>query len=395
MKCPNLVTRYLVLDANGKWTTVSKVPGDTSPYRVVKHPCGHCHACRVNHSKKWAARCVHEAQCHSQNIFLNLTVNDDSLIKLFHSVPITDRQRLAVIRHRKRFSYQPQGSFSYDVLKGGRVYSLSHRPIQLFIKRLRRALGGTKIKYFCAGEYGPSNLRPHWHIIIFGYRPSDLIPFNRRGKNVVYTSPFIDRLWSDPVTGDPYGYSLIGNVTPASAQYVAQYSLKKLKGSDNRENYYGESEPEYLRASQGIGKEWINKYWREVYSNSGIVLDGKPFCGIPRYYDKFMRKEHPEEHTAYSLASARESLKELDFGEQVLVSPREQAIAHCKKYFETFGEDTIEKFTSWFEPEYHSTGRLSGGVARYIALTFAREVEALRALRVAIVNFEKIERCNI
>ena len=47
---------------------------------------------------------------------------------------------------------------------------LHYEDVQLWLKRLRRAVN-VPIKFFCAGEYGSRFGRPHWHVIIFGWRP--------------------------------------------------------------------------------------------------------------------------------------------------------------------------------------------------------------------------------
>ena len=38
-------------------------------------PCGQCWGCRLQHSREWAIRCMHEAQMHEHNSFITLTIN--------------------------------------------------------------------------------------------------------------------------------------------------------------------------------------------------------------------------------------------------------------------------------------------------------------------------------
>ena len=42
-------------------------------------PCGQCIGCRLERSRQWAIRCVHEASLHKQNAFITLTYSDDNL----------------------------------------------------------------------------------------------------------------------------------------------------------------------------------------------------------------------------------------------------------------------------------------------------------------------------
>ena len=42
----------------------------------VKLPCGRCIGCRLERSRQWAMRCVHEASLHEANCFITLTYDD-------------------------------------------------------------------------------------------------------------------------------------------------------------------------------------------------------------------------------------------------------------------------------------------------------------------------------
>ena len=42
-------------------------------------PCGQCIGCRLERSRQWAIRCVHEASLHKHNCFITLTYNDANL----------------------------------------------------------------------------------------------------------------------------------------------------------------------------------------------------------------------------------------------------------------------------------------------------------------------------
>ena len=93
---------------------------------MFKLPCGQCIGCRLARSSMWATRCVHEAQLHKQNCFITLTYNDDNL------------------------PYPPT----------------SIRPLQLFMKRLRKRFGAG-IRFYACGEYGEKFGRPHYHACLW------------------------------------------------------------------------------------------------------------------------------------------------------------------------------------------------------------------------------------
>lgn len=209
-------------------------------YQFIEIPCGQCIGCRLERSRNWAVRCVHEASLYKENCFLTLTYDDLHLPS-----------------------------------KG----SLVKKDLQDFWKRLRKAIEPNKLRYFACGEYGEQFQRPHYHACVFGYFPSDAKLYTIRFGSRLFISPLIGRLW-------PFGFHTIGDVTFDSAAYVARYVLKKVNG-DNAANYYDGRESEYVVMSRrpGIAKDWILKYYNDVYPNDYIVVRDKIKCKPPRYYD--------------------------------------------------------------------------------------------------------------
>lgn len=93
-------------------------------------------------------------------------------------------------------------------------------------------------------------------------------------------------------------------MTTASAAYVAGYVRKKVMRKVNPEAYTRvnpdsgelvELQPEFARMSlrPAIGLRWIQKFWRDVYPRDFVVLDGRQMKP-PRYYDKWLEREHPQ-----------------------------------------------------------------------------------------------------
>lgn len=232
-------------------------------YPTFQLPCGKCISCRLERARETAVRCVHEAQMYEANSFITLTYSEENLSSS----------------------------------------RLIYRDFQLFIKRLRKHIYETslvedqeknRIGVFVTGEYGDKKKRPHWHAIVFNWRPSDLEHkyTNDRGDQV-YTSSTLAKLW-------PQGISEVGSVTFESAGYVARYASKKLiHGKDGEHDY----EPISRRScKQAIGKKWLEKYWKELFAE-GICLidtkDGPVRCSIPRYYEKWLMKHKLPEWERY------------------------------------------------------------------------------------------------
>lgn len=206
-------------------------------------PCGQCIGCRLEYSRQWAMRILHESSLYSENVFLTLTYRDEEL-------PPHD--------------------------------SLELRHWQLFMKRLKKRLKGRKIRFYQCGEYGETTNRPHYHAILFNLDFEDkvLLKVTENGDRL-YTSKFLDETWSH---GDCY----IGSVTFESAAYCGRYVMKKLTGQ--RKSEYGSRQPEMATQSRrpGIGKPWLEKWKADVFPNDFIVINSKR-VRVPKYYDQLMK----------------------------------------------------------------------------------------------------------
>jgi hypothetical protein len=245
---------------------------DSPGVQYQQIPCGRCIGCRLERSKEWALRCVHEASCHEENCFITLTYNAENL--------------------------PPDGG-------------LRKKHVQDFFKRLRKAISPRKVKYYYCGEYGDKNNRPHYHILLFGYNFTDwlLLPHKSPSGHDLYTSPTLEKLWGK-------GFVQIGDVSFESAQYVARYIMKKVlgKGKDQVDpdtglkpyerinSFTGEIHevlPEYTdmsrggRRGRGIGATWIERYTSDCYPKDFVTLDGRKHKP-PRYYDEQLKKEDPD-----------------------------------------------------------------------------------------------------
>lgn len=171
-------------------------------------------------------------------------------------------------------------------------YSLSKHHAQTWLKRLRLVIEPLRIRYFLCGEYGGERLRPHYHAIIFGYDFPDRVPWRKAASGEVsYRSELLERTWT-------LGHSEVGSFSPASAGYVAGYSIKKMTGEVAADHYRrmnpvtGEIHqviPEFILASSrpGIGEPWLRANAVDVEQSTFVIIDGqkKP---VPRYFRRKM-----------------------------------------------------------------------------------------------------------
>lgn len=207
--------------------------------------CGQCIGCRLERSRQWAVRCMHEASTHDRNCFITLTYKDP-----------------------------PPGG------------SLDRAAFPKFIRALRKRHRGERIKYFHCGEYGELLARPHYHALLFGFDFADKAPWRvSSAGHQQFRSAELEELW-------PHGFSAIGPVTFETAAYTARYCTKKITGDLAPDHYRGR-EPEFMTCSKGIGATWLTRYAAETYRDDSVVARGheaKP----PRYYDKKFGELDPQ-----------------------------------------------------------------------------------------------------
>jgi len=151
------------------------------------------------------------------------------------------------------------------------------------MKRLRKRLEPTVIRFYLASEYGEQFHRPHYHAIIFGHDFSQ-DPGATRVRSGLYTSPLLEAAWGQ-------GHVSSGEVTPASIRYVTNYILGKDKSKvptfmNPETGELRELAPVFALMSRrpGLGASWIEKHSGETYRDDNIQIDGftrKP----PKFYD--------------------------------------------------------------------------------------------------------------
>jgi len=183
-----------------------------------------------------------------------------------------------------------------------------------FIKSYRDQNKKQKIRFFGVGEYGGSLGRPHYHMILFGPELQDREKIYTKPSKQFYSSEFIQMF------GNPTGYQYYKSetlekawkqgiveatsVSEATMQYVAKFHIEKVTGEKAEEHYTSITadgqlitvEPETARMSRnpGLGREWIEKYWEDVYPKGYLTTKGGIKHAPPKYYDRWLEQHHPE-----------------------------------------------------------------------------------------------------
>lgn len=185
-------------------------------------PCGACAFCGATKRSDWALRLHYEAKKYMDTKFVTLTYANNEM----------------------------------DWNNGSP--QLSKRHLQLWFKRVRKA--GYKFRYFAVGEYGSKTYRPHYHIIIFGHVPEDVVR----------------KSWGK-------GHVHIGRVSQASIMYCLGYIVS---GKGWRMRHKRIAPFTTMSRRPGLGASYLSKEmiaWHKSDRKNYAVLDGVK-RHLPRYY---------------------------------------------------------------------------------------------------------------
>lgn len=212
---------------NGE-VSLGREPPDSQPLRL---PCGSCLGCRTSEARAWALRCQLELQQHQAAVFTTLT-----------------------------YAENPTTLWKPDV--------------QLWLKRLRKRLGPTPVRFLATGEYGEQRGRPHYHAILFGISAD--------------YADTIDKAWkakNHAEKRDTRGHTHTVPVTPAAIAYVAGYCQKKIGFRLTRQidPETGELlyEPPFRLMSRKPGLGGFARQWTESW-RSYAIHNGERIP-VPRY----------------------------------------------------------------------------------------------------------------
>lgn len=255
MPCYTPLSPWQMLDGSGLVWNEAKTKGNA---RAIQIPCGQCIGCRLERSRQWAVRCIHEASLYENNCFITLTYDNEHLPK------------------------------------GG---TLVKKHYQDFMKRLRYHYGAARLRYYMCGEYGTQTWRPHYHALLFNHEWEDKKHHTNTAQgHKTWTSRRLDEIWG-------MGQCITAALTFESAAYTSRYITTKITG-DLAETHYKRYwpdgtpywlEPEYNEMSRdgGIGKEWLEKYNTDVYNHDTVIINGRKTRPV-KYYDNLYKTINPQ-----------------------------------------------------------------------------------------------------
>ncbi len=280
--------------------------------------CGSCLGCRLDNSRMWAMRIVHEASLHELghgSCFITLTYDDEHVPEGWSLTPSGASDFQSFMRKLRKSIEVEVEPREYDRNGNIRMYT---RP-------------DDKIRYFMVGEYGElcrhSKIgmevraadcdfccvgRPHYHVILFNKTFEDLEVCGRRDELVYYSSKTLEALWG-------LGFVQIGEVNMKSAAYTARYCLKKITGDKAFEHYQNVSpdgevhrvQQEYATMSRrpGIGADWFAKYKDDCFPSDEVPVSGMGVIKkVPRYYAGIFEKHDPD--TLEEVKAARKKFRD-------------------------------------------------------------------------------------
>lgn len=158
-------------------------------------------------------RIMLEGELHSQKSFVTLTYSDESLV--------------------------------YTI--GSRLPTLVPDHLKEFLKRLRKAMLPSRVRFYAIGEYGDETSRPHYHGILFGVPPCAHGSTRMHRDRCCTICTLLAATWRK-------GGVLSGTFSSESAQYVAGYVMKKMGRGDRRlDGRYPEFSRQSLKPGIGVG----------------------------------------------------------------------------------------------------------------------------------------------
>ena len=133
MPCFTPIQGYILInqktDSGKQLITFKQQEVKGRPYTSIDLPCGQCIGCKIDKSRSWAIRCVHEASLYKEiNSFITLTINDENLND---SGTLVKRDFQNFMKELRR---QAQGFYAIKNIKTNRI--------------------SYPIRFFHCGEYG-------------------------------------------------------------------------------------------------------------------------------------------------------------------------------------------------------------------------------------------------
>lgn len=169
--------------------------------------------------------------------------------------------------------------------------TLLRTDLQKWLKRFRKKVEPTKVRYFAAGEYGDQTQRPHYHLIMFGWPACAHGRTRKHVKVCCEACEVVRQTWGQ-------GHIMNAEFNRHTVQYTCGYVIKKMTNPDDFR--LGGREPEFATMSlrPGIGAyamdemaSQVMKYDLESLGDVPTALDhGRKTMPLGRYLTKRLRE---------------------------------------------------------------------------------------------------------
>lgn len=142
----------------------------------------------------WKTRITLEATAHEHNCFVTLTYSDQEMPHTRDGLP-----------------------------------TLIPTDLKNWLKRFRKAIEPSRIRFYAVGEYGDKNSRPHYHAVLFGHQGCAY------GSSRYSDGRTVDCCYRCDQVRDTWGKGIIELkvMQKAHAAYVAGYVMKKMTRADD------------------------------------------------------------------------------------------------------------------------------------------------------------------
>lgn len=287
-------------------------------FHNVGVPCGHCEACLYNRARDWQNRLREEMKVSSSALFVTLTYSDENL------------------------KYAPL-IYGYDKETGECLTSdflvptVCPQDLTKFWKRLRKALPQAQIRYFSVSEYGPENLRPHYHCIIFN------VPKEKCNNK------FFEKVWG-------LGFTTTKRLTNGRICYATKYCFGGLFVPRG----YA---PNFMRCSTkpAIGYKWLETLEKMLETKElddcYYFRDGYKFP-VPKYYSRKIKERFTDDEKIFRLLRycAERSWLDSDGVRQDI--ERQKKYDETGDWYDTEAEIAKERFLKRFYKNYYKNRKL-------------------------------------
>lgn len=267
-------------------------------FKFYEVPCGKCEICKVEKSKEWMTKGYCEGKMWKNSTFLTFTYDNYNL-PMDRKIRRSDIQKFwKDLRYHlyKNTKKAKKVDLTEEKENLEEIYS---NPLEDTFGNNSRRKNRKPIRYINCGEYGPKTKRPHYHAVIWNFKPTDLRRFSRDRRGYwLYTSTKINKIWGK-------GFVIIGDATTESVAYVARYCTKKYaRSEEEQEKMKKKKQIEFIGASSlgFIGYFYWIKFKDEIKRNKGILMKnrGKVFLAkLPKAMQKLWKNENEEEFQEY------------------------------------------------------------------------------------------------